>query len=320
MSWDSKNGELIKKDESEEFMNFIIGCLNTTYGKTTTYKFGLIKSILDNLFNIDFDDYKLTFNELSYTFCKMYWNLVSKYQLPQKQGKSDDDKSSIEILIYDLISKYSLINNVDFDSLNEKCKEIYLKDGYKIFKKYVVGALYSDFKGKIYGFDKKKEFIYFSRESYDFLVMNKNVIEKVNYYSWILWTEKLLDSWNKGTNNVGIKLDNSTKRNSLLEFKNELFGKDDKICFYCGKTISFKNCHIDHFIPWVFVKDDKIWNLVISCNKCNLSKNDKIPSMFYLNKLLDRNKRILNINYEEKITYLYKSALFNGYKKWDYLI
>lgn len=57
---------------------------------------------------------------------------------------------------------------------------------------------------------------------------------------------------------------------------------------------------MDHFIHWSFVKDDQIWNLVFSCSHCNETKNNKIPSYDYLNKLIERNKNILNNSFDIK--------------------
>lgn len=51
-------------------------------------------------------------------------------------------------------------------------------------------------------------------------------------------------------NNIGVKLDESTKRNALTKFKIELLSKGDKLnCFYCDKIVNRNNVHIDHFIP-----------------------------------------------------------------------
>ena len=38
---------------------------------------------------------------------------------------------------------------------------------------------------------------------------------------------------------------------------------------FTGQPVKKKKYDIDHFIPWSFVKDDKIWNLVLSCAECN---------------------------------------------------
>lgn len=49
----------------------------------TSYKFGFLKSIIDNLYNVD-SDLKLTFDQLFSKFGEIYWNLVLKYGLRQK--------------------------------------------------------------------------------------------------------------------------------------------------------------------------------------------------------------------------------------------
>lgn len=119
-------------------------------------------------------------------------------------------------------------------------------------------------------------------------------------------------------NNIVVKLDESTKRNALTKFKIELLSKGDKLnCFYCDKIVNRNNVHIDHFIPWKFAKDDKIWNLVISCSKCNGFKKEKIPKINYLNKLISRNNDLLKESYEDKLKALREVALYNGLNEWE---
>lgn len=316
MAWDSKDGELIKLNNNESFMSCILNCLNTTAYKTTSYKYGLLKAILDNLYNCN--DYRLSFDDLLWTFAKIYWNIIVKYDLPQKQLSAQGNLSSMEIIINEIEDEFKFVEKVDFDSLKEEIRKMYINKSRSVIVKYVIGALYSDLNGKIYGFTKKDSYIYFSQESYNFLSENKVVIEKLNYYSWIIWTEKILDKQENGINNVAIKLDLSTKRNSLLEYKKRIFAETtDYKCFYCDSRITADHCHIDHFIPWSFVKDDKIWNLVSSCSKCNLRKNDKIPSNKYLNKLFLRNMSLIGNSYEDNLKKLYNAALFNGFTLWE---
>lgn len=316
MAWDSRNGNLINLNSNETFFTNIMKCLNTTFGKTTSYKYGLFKSILDNLYNAD--NYVIKYEDLVNTFSKIYWNIIVKYKLPQKQMSSQGNMSSMEILIEDVKNKYLFTEDIDFDFLKEDTKIYYINKTSQIFNKYVVGALYSDLNGKIYGFSKKDKIIYFSKESYEFLSNNKNVLEKLNYYSWIIWTESILEKKGLGINNVALKLDLSTKRKTLDVFKKQLFlGDNNSKCFYCGCNITTKSCHIDHFVPWHFVKNDKIWNLVPSCSKCNLSKNDKIPTLKYLEKIIIRNAKCFGDSYEANIIKLYNAALYNGYLIWD---
>ena len=315
MAWYSKDGELQQLNNGETYMSCVLNCLNTTFGKTTSYKYGLLKTILDNLYNCD--NYRLSFDELLNTFSKIYWNIVVKYNLPQKQMSSQGNLSSIEILIQSIMDEFPECKSTDFDSLKSDIKSNYVKRTRRIIKKDVIGALYSDLNCKIYGFSKEDNYIYFNKESFEFLSNNKMIIEKLNYYSWIMWTEKILDKKESGINNVALKLDLSTKRKSLQEFKKIIFAEsNDYKCFYCESKISPTNCHIDHFIPWSFVKNDKIWNLVPTCSKCNLRKNDKIPNKKYLDKIILRNSKMLENSYEDNLLKLYKASLFNGYILW----
>lgn len=226
--------------------------------------------------------------------------------------------SLIEKAIYNIINNNKLLDEIDFDSLNKEEQDEYLSKTKNVISINVVGALYSDLNSNIYGFDKSKKKIWFNEESYNFLTKYKSALEKLNYYAWIIWMENNLSIANKGENNLAIKLDNSTKRESLESFKQGLFTKGDTLeCFYCGNPVSLKGCHMDHFIPWSFVKDDQIWNLVFSCSHCNESKNNKIPSYDYLNKLIIRNKNISLETYNKKLIKLYNSALYNGFVKWE---
>lgn len=50
------------------------------------------------------------------------------------------------------------------------------------------------------------------------------------------------------------------------------------------------NIHVDHFIPWSYVYEDKEWNLVLSCSSCNLKKSDYLASEKCLDKIQKRNK------------------------------
>lgn len=47
---------------------------------TSSYKFGFLKAILDNLYNVDVD-LKLSFDQLFSKFSEIYWNLILKHGL-----------------------------------------------------------------------------------------------------------------------------------------------------------------------------------------------------------------------------------------------
>lgn len=64
-------------------------------------------------------------------------------------------------------------------------------------------------------------------------------------------------------------------------------------CFYC-QTERETAFHVDHVIPWCFLLEDRIWNLVWACKECNASKRDQIPDVSHLRNLNIRNSKLIS--------------------------
>lgn len=58
----------------------------------------------------------------------------------------------------------------------------------------------------------------------------------------------------------------------------DLFNSQKGKCFYCDKNLA--SYHIDHIIPIAKGGEHKLSNLVLSCPKCNLTKNSQDPEVF----------------------------------------
>ena len=118
-------------------------------------------------------------------------------------------------------------------------------------------------------------------------------IEKLNYYSWA----KFLEKANSDEQVVRLleKLELSTpRRNDLSIYRKILFEEfNEERCFYCGKAFN-GDIHVDHFIPWSFVKSDNLWNFVLTCPKCNIKKKDSLVGKHLLSRLEDRNLHMLS--------------------------
>ena len=312
--WNLKNGDIIKENLSiEDFFAIISSFVLSSKGKTTSYKYAFFKSIIDNIFNCN--QLILKFEYLYETFGRIYWNIIVKYKLPQIRKTSRWQYSQVEIIIKEILEKYPFLQNLDFDSLCDEYKKEYMKYVPYILEKYVIGALYADLEGAIYGFDKKKKIMWFTKDSILFLKNNKVLLEKINYYAWISWMEEIFDNNKIVAYNIASKIDEVTKRENLEKFKKSLLLLGENKCFYCEKNI--KNIHVDHFIPWSFVKNDQLWNMVISCSACNLKKNNKIPSEKYFKKIFNRNKEYFNNTYEKELMSMYNSAIHNGFLLWE---
>ena len=62
-------------------------------------------------------------------------------------------------------------------------------------------------------------------------------------------------------------------------------------CFY-DESHDMASPEVDHVLPWSFVLEDRTWNLVLACRKCNNEKRDRLTSMDALERLCARNKAI----------------------------
>ena len=93
------------------------------------------------------------------------------------------------------------------------------------------------------------------------------------------------------------------QRGSLEKFKIMLAKHFDR-CFYCTNPLPSEKqmIHVDHVLPWSYIYEDELWNLVLSCRECNLKKHSSLPHNRFIGLLLER-----NMDYKDSIEPLKKS-------------
>ncbi|QKS73064.1 HNH endonuclease [Paenalkalicoccus suaedae] len=287
---------------------------------STSYKFVLIKSLLENLYNVN-SELELNYYQVFESFTKIYWNLVIHHKLNQinMTGKKAGVQSELE----EFQTAHSIDDSIVFDKLPAQQQLRLIKRVIKRSKINVMGAIYGDTKGHIYSFDNKKEYLKLTPSFYKFMQKYQKVIMYLANYQLALFLEKFNESGN--TEQLLFKIENVSKRSSLDSFYHILLSLYQNECFYCGKPVLNRTGnHVDHFIPWSFIQTDQLWNLVIACRRCNTSKNDKLADDHFLEKLINRNTKLLEINivYERtdmqlytpnKLDDLYRYSVSNGY-------
>lgn len=292
--WDLKQGTIneynLTEDHIWSLFNYVF---SDSSRKRNTYKFGLIKSLLDSVFSGEKTTQGVyyTYEQLFARFAENYWNLVVKYDLRQMRKDGKSELSKIEVILKSVVLEKPVLELLEFEAIDTAIKNSIIKKVTAECKKCVVGALYDDFDGTIYAFDLKEQGLTLNYVIYEFMLKHKSELEKLNYYSWAKFLEKVNDD------NVLVrvidKLELATPRREDLSVYREILRREfeEDTCFYCGKKLRNK-IHVDHFIPWSFVKDDKIWNFVLSCPTCNTRKNNKVPSKDFLVRIEDRNRKI----------------------------
>ncbi len=60
--------------------------------------------------------------------------------------------------------------------------------------------------------------------------------------------------------------------------KSYIYERDGKKCVFCGKNLKFKQMSIDHYFPKSRGGTNDVFNLVLSCKRCNTLKSSRIPN------------------------------------------
>ncbi len=333
--WDSKENLIPFKELSDQDVITLVNhALLGNSKRTTSYKFVFFKSILDNLFNVDLDsspECYLSFDAISLRFAEIYWNLILRFKLKQMPENSNGKISVIEKILFDFCAKYGYSTTETefaFEGLKSE-QQLELSNNIKkyVVTKYVLGAFCADTQWQFYHFSKiqKWDGIYLNKDFFLTLAKYRSDFEKINYFEWI----KYLEGINKEEDSymLASKLDRSTERENLDSYRKVLFDFGQQTCFYCGKKLS-ENA-VDHFIPWSFVKDDKLWNFVLACPACNSRKSDKLASQTFLSNIRLRNEKLILKNHPfiqkefksysfSKLALMYSNAVFNGFESgWE---
>ena len=301
---------------------------------TTSYKFVFFKSILDNIFNVNLDSNPecfLSFDVISLRFAEIYWNLILKFNLNQMPIYANGNLSAIERILKDFCTKYNFPTkeiSFSFEGLKPELQmELAQNIKKSVVTKYVLSAFCADTKWQFYHFSKTKKWdgIYLNKDFFIVLAKYRSDFEKINYFEWIKYLEGINEE--EDSYMLASKLDRSTERENLDSYRKILFEFGQQTCFYCEKKLS-ENA-VDHFIPWAFVKDDKLWNFVLACPACNSRKSDKLASQTFLSNIRLRNEKLIRKNHPfvqkefksyafSKLALMYSNATFNGFESgWE---
>ncbi|WP_080847755.1 HNH endonuclease [Cytobacillus gottheilii] len=299
MSHKLKVGELRETYiTDEEIWRILTVVLSTKSVKSSTYKYALIKALIENLYMVN-DNFELTYNQLAYSFTKIYWNLIVQHKLiHQNRGKT----ARVVTLIKETQTNHAIPDEMIFDKISDDLQIKLVSKIKSTMKENVYGALYGDTRGSFYSFDHRQEILRISPAVHGFMLNYQRLIVNLTNYHLAAMIEQLNEV--PSINYLLGKVESIAKRSSLRPFERILLEYFSADCFYCCKPLTgiTRETHVDHFIPWSFVQSDQIWNLVLSCNKCNTSKSDKLPKRDYLEFIIERNLELNDKKEDQVVT------------------
>lgn len=203
--------------------------------------------------------------------------------------------------------KETMIIDIEQGCLQDVIPRFQPRDDYRIYKHFHELST----TGKKFRLPSKEyRFIELNLEAHRFLKDNYQEISKILIYAWAKFLEKT-----NFTPRLIAKIEDlgHQKRRSLQKFKADLIRQTGPICFYCNDHILETQIHIDHFIPWSYVYEDVLWNLVVSCSDCNLKKSDYLAPETCIQKLESRNKKYQLNEYKKDLYEYYDNCKKAGF-------
>ena len=292
--------------------------------KDNTYKFALAKFLLDYSNKEALGgDKVISYNVIAEKFLEYYWYQECKYKLKQ-DFKIERMPVVIRIIrdacgtdyIPDDYGKYfkkrkdlkaSMVLDIERKCLNDVIPRFQPRDNHSFYQHF---HELNESGRKFRQPPADKRYIILSHEAHRFFKRNYHELIKILIFEWAKFLEKtnFTPRLISKIENLGLQ-----KRRSLNKFRKILLEQMGSKCFYCNKTVSPDEIHIDHFIPWSYVYDDALWNLVISCTDCNLKKSDRLAPKTCIAKIESRNNKFGFNEYKKDIGEYYDNCKKAGF-------
>lgn len=275
-----------------------------------TYKMAWAKALVEISIDINpvGNTIQVPISSIAKKVIKYYWNQTIFFDLIQ--GSNLKKPPSILQIVTKLISEYrietTIIKPDFFEKIEHKFSNKSLNNHYSSAVKNTIAVLKKDvsyrflvFNGTplegIYEYNKGDDFLYIESSSLESLKDNQQDLFDLINYRWGL----ILETFNSSpriNKKVRITDEREIRRKPLAKFMNFLdYENPNRICFICGEKIDVCDLSIDHIIPWSYLYSDDIWNLVYVHKGCNSIKGNMIPQEKEINRLIVRNKTLLEI-------------------------
>ena len=264
---------------------------------TNSYKFALWRALAALAPDTKEESARISKQDLAPLFLKYYWPLEIKYHI--RQG-IDPDKDPIVVKLIRQLAEAGKIDQGetlrDFEkrlpkehtALVSQVARAAFDDvipHFHIVRNAEINPTIFTFTGKP---GKAGDVIELTDGGREFLIQYKKLIDYVAVSGWVRFTEGFTSAPKLHDKIDGFDL----KRGSVSQWREALMVIQNRTCFY-DPAHDISSPEVDHVLPWSFVLEDRTWNLVIACRKCNSEKRDKLTNMGAIDRLCARNGEIV---------------------------
>jgi hypothetical protein len=263
---------------------------------TNSYKFALWRALASLAPGTDEKSPNISKHDLAPLFLRYYWPLEVRYHIRQS---IDPDKDPVVMkLIRQLVEagkigqgeklrdfqkrtpgEYGgLVSQIEREAFDDVIPRFHIVRREAITPKIFI------FTGKA---GEAGDTIQLTEGSRQFLITYKKLVDYVAVSGWVRFTEGFTSAPRLHDKIDGFDL----KRGAVAQWRETLMTIQDGKCFY-NESHNMTSPEVDHVLPWSFVLEDRTWNLVLACRKCNNDKRDRLTNMDALQRLCDRNGEI----------------------------
>jgi hypothetical protein len=263
---------------------------------TNSYKFALWRALARLAPSTDERNPKISKHDLSSLFLEYYWPLEIKFHI--RQGIDPDKDPIVMVLIRELAHDRTINEGESLGSFQKRRPA-----EYKLLHEKVVRQAFDDVIPRfhnVHGEPIKPEIFTFTGTvgnagdtikltagGRQFLLGHQKLVDYVAVSGWVRFTEAFTSAPRLHVKIGGGEL----RRGAVSQWRDLLSNIQNGRCFYY-ENHDMTSPEVDHVLPWTFVLEDKTWNLVLACRKCNNEKRDRLTNKDTLERLCDRNKQI----------------------------
>lgn len=228
---------------------------------TNSYKFALLRALADYGRQKASSDL-ISFAWLADRFLSYYWPLTVQFRVRQSTDPTKDpvimkfvrrDVEELRLPSHFTLDKFRRAHAACYSQLVERCvrRGGCFDEVIPRFHNLRSGHV----KEKLY--DTEGPALRLRPGVLPFLNSDGRALNLLAIGAWVRFTEQYTTA-----PRLYEKIAGSTPDRKHQKYRTVLAAIDGSVCFYCGSN-SEKSLHVDHFIPWSYVLEDRVWNLVL---------------------------------------------------------
>lgn len=264
--------------------------------KANTYKFALARALVEYCRDTPSGTIErdIPYSYFAGKFLEYYWHQEYKYHIKQDFQTERSPKVVQAIRRVFKTNLYSAFDQIT-DEEKQQGRDIILRDvfGHARSKTSLVVPKFQNIaqggRSKLdkvfYDYDDDAKIVRLRPEAFDFFKSNHVILSMAILSEWAKFLEKI----NKSLPMLVAKIEQDEIRRGPLGPYRDMYLEHTCHCFYCGDRLETGYIDVDHFLPWSYIFEDQMWNLVLACIRCNSKKSASLPQEEFCHEIIKRN-------------------------------